>query len=77
MYFLYFYITGHLITVFFFICLLPSADVYNTFVEDIMVKELTYIWYSITYTELKKLLKENRRIKFFPLVDGHSEYFFY
>ncbi|XP_018013594.1 chloride channel protein 2 isoform X3 [Hyalella azteca] len=49
-----------------------SSDVYNTFVEDIMVKDIGYIWYSMTYAELKKVLKENRRIKFFPVVDSHT-----
>ncbi|KAF2359134.1 Chloride channel voltage gated [Trinorchestia longiramus] len=49
-----------------------SSDVYTTFVEDIMVTNISYIWYSMTYAELKKVLKENRRIKFFPLVDGHK-----
>ncbi|XP_066968600.1 chloride channel protein 2-like isoform X7 [Macrobrachium rosenbergii] len=46
-----------------------SADVYNIYVEDIMVRDVQYIWYGITYVELKKVLKENRKLKYLPLVD--------
>ncbi|XP_068244482.1 chloride channel protein 2-like isoform X2 [Palaemon carinicauda] len=46
-----------------------SADVYNIYVEDIMVRDLQCIWYGITYVELKKVLKENRKLKYLPLVD--------
>lgn len=46
-----------------------SSDVYNIYVEDIMVRDVRYIWYGITYNELKRVLKENRKLKYLPLVD--------
>ncbi|XP_042877636.1 chloride channel protein 2-like isoform X5 [Penaeus japonicus] len=46
-----------------------TADVYNIYVEDIMVRDVKYIWYGITYVELKRVLKENRKLKYLPLVD--------
>ncbi|KAK7084273.1 Chloride channel protein 2 [Halocaridina rubra] len=46
-----------------------SADVYNIYVEDIMVRDIKCIWYGITYVDLKKVLKENRKLKYLPLVD--------
>ncbi|KAK8725221.1 hypothetical protein OTU49_010760 [Cherax quadricarinatus] len=49
-----------------------SSDVYNIYVEDIMVRDVKYIWYGITYTELKRILKENRKLKYLPLVDKHD-----
>lgn len=54
-----------------------SADVYNIYVEDIMVRDVRYIWYGITYNELKRILKENRKLKYLPLVDkpGGLNYF--
>ncbi|MPC31845.1 Chloride channel protein 2 [Portunus trituberculatus] len=46
-----------------------STDVYNIYVEDIMVRDVRYIWYGISYNELKRVLKENRKLKYLPLVD--------
>ncbi|KAK3894175.1 hypothetical protein Pcinc_002051 [Petrolisthes cinctipes] len=46
-----------------------SSDVYNIYVEDIMVRDVKCIWYGITYTDLKRILKENRKLKYLPLVD--------
>ncbi|CAL4058758.1 unnamed protein product, partial [Meganyctiphanes norvegica] len=46
-----------------------SADVYNLYVEDIMVRDVKYIWYGISYTDLKRTLKENRKLKYLPVVD--------
>ncbi|XP_063841828.1 chloride channel protein 2-like isoform X3 [Scylla paramamosain] len=46
-----------------------SSDVYNIYVEDIMVRDVRYIWYGITYNELKRVLKENRKLKYLPVVD--------
>ncbi|XP_042877633.1 chloride channel protein 2-like isoform X2 [Penaeus japonicus] len=46
-----------------------GTDVYNIYVEDIMVRDVKYIWYGITYVELKRVLKENRKLKYLPLVD--------
>ncbi|CAH1134809.1 unnamed protein product [Ceutorhynchus assimilis] len=50
--------------------LLPSSSgMYTVYVEDFMVREVRYIFYGMTYEELKQLLKENRRLQSFPLVD--------
>ncbi|XP_050726376.1 chloride channel protein 2-like isoform X2 [Eriocheir sinensis] len=46
-----------------------STDVYNIYVEDIMVRDVRYIWHGITFNELKRILKENRKLKYLPLVD--------
>ncbi|XP_071538119.1 chloride channel protein 2-like isoform X3 [Panulirus ornatus] len=46
-----------------------SSDVYNIYVEDVMVRDVKFIYYGVTYTELKRILKENRKLKYLPLVD--------
>lgn len=43
---------------------------YNVYVEDFMVRDVTYIWHGITYQRLKEMLKENRKLRGFPLVDN-------
>lgn len=42
---------------------------YNVYVEDFMIRDIKYIFHGMTYEELKQLLKENRRLQSFPLVD--------
>lgn len=42
---------------------------YDIYVEDFMVRDIKYIYYGMTYEQLKTLLKENRRLQSFPLVD--------
>ncbi|XP_019876092.2 chloride channel protein 2 isoform X2 [Aethina tumida] len=50
--------------------LLPSSSgMYHVYVEDFMIREVRYIFYGMTYDQLKQLLKENRRLQSFPLVD--------
>lgn len=50
--------------------LLPSSSgMYSVNVEHFMVRDIKYIFYGMTYEELKQLLKENRRLQSFPLVD--------
>ncbi|XP_050685568.1 chloride channel protein 2 isoform X2 [Leptidea sinapis] len=50
--------------------LLSSASrMYDICVEDFMVREVKYIWNRMTYQQLKDILKENKAIKSFPLVD--------
>ncbi|XP_056641696.1 chloride channel protein 2-like isoform X2 [Diorhabda sublineata] len=50
--------------------LLPSiSGIYNIYVEDFMVRDIKYIYYGMTYDQLKTILKENRRLQSFPLVD--------
>ncbi|XP_023289163.1 chloride channel protein 2 isoform X2 [Orussus abietinus] len=51
--------------------LLPSSSgMYNVYVEDFMVRNVKYIWHGITYQILKEILKENRKLRGFPLVDN-------
>ncbi|XP_076390954.1 chloride channel protein 2 isoform X2 [Megachile rotundata] len=51
--------------------LLPSSSgMYNVYVEDFMVRDVRYIWHGITYQKLKEILKENRKLRGFPLVDN-------
>ncbi|XP_076680058.1 chloride channel protein 2 isoform X5 [Andrena cerasifolii] len=51
--------------------LLPSSSgMYNIYVEDFMVRGVRYIWHGITYQKLKEILKENRKLRGFPLVDN-------
>ncbi|XP_012539647.1 chloride channel protein 2 isoform X2 [Monomorium pharaonis] len=51
--------------------LLPSSSgMYNVYVEDFMVHDVKYIWHGISYQKLKDILKENRKLRGFPLVDN-------
>ncbi|XP_064075181.1 chloride channel protein 2 isoform X2 [Vanessa tameamea] len=51
--------------------LLSSASrMYDICVEDFMVRDVKYIWNRMTFQQLKDILKENRTIKSFPLVDS-------
>ncbi|KAL0129071.1 hypothetical protein PUN28_004037 [Cardiocondyla obscurior] len=51
--------------------LLPSSSgMYNIYVEDFMVHDVRYIWHGISYQKLKDILKENRKLRGFPLVDN-------
>lgn len=43
---------------------------YNVYVEDFMVRDVKYIWHGISYQKLKDTLKENRKLRGFPLVDN-------
>lgn len=46
------------------------VGMYNVYVEDFMVRDAKYIWHGITYQKLKETLKENRKLRGFPLVDN-------
>ncbi|CAH2061088.1 unnamed protein product, partial [Iphiclides podalirius] len=51
--------------------LLSSASrMYDICVEDFMVRDVKYIWNRMTFQQLKDILKENKTIKSFPLVDS-------
>ncbi|KAF9823494.1 hypothetical protein SFRURICE_011347 [Spodoptera frugiperda] len=53
--------------------LLSSASrMYDICVEDFMVRDVKYIWNRMSFQQLKDLLKENKTIKSFPLVDSPS-----
>lgn len=43
---------------------------YNVYVEDFMIRDVKYIWHGISYQKLKDILKENRKLRGFPLVDN-------
>ncbi|KAG8225087.1 hypothetical protein J437_LFUL000066 [Ladona fulva] len=50
--------------------LLPSSSgMYNIYVEDFMVRGVKYIWHGMSYHDLKEVLKENRNLRSFPLVE--------
>ncbi|CRL08157.1 CLUMA_CG020883, isoform A [Clunio marinus] len=51
--------------------LLPSGSgMYNFTVEDFMLRDVKYIWQGITYQTLKEVLKQNKQLRSFPLVDS-------
>ncbi|CAG4962118.1 unnamed protein product [Colias eurytheme] len=51
--------------------LLSSASrMYDICVEDFMVRDVKYIWNRMTFQQLKDILKANKTIKSFPLVDS-------
>ncbi|KAF7286622.1 chloride channel protein 2-like [Rhynchophorus ferrugineus] len=51
--------------------LLPSSSaIYQFFVEDFMIKEVKYLYLGCNYAYIKELLKANKHIKVFPLVDN-------
>ncbi|XP_045779614.1 chloride channel protein 2 isoform X2 [Maniola jurtina] len=53
--------------------LLSSASrMYDICVEDFMIRDVKYIWNRMTFQQLKDILKENKTIKSFPLVDSPS-----
>lgn len=43
---------------------------YSVYAEDFMVRDVKYIWHKMTYGKLMEILKENRDIRCFPLVDN-------
>lgn len=43
---------------------------YKVCVEDFMIRDVKYIFYGMTYEQLKNLLKDNRRLLCFPIVDN-------
>ncbi|CAG2159629.1 unnamed protein product [Oppiella nova] len=46
-----------------------SSAAHHIHVEDIMVREVAYIWKDCTYGDLKGLLKAHRKLQSFPLVE--------
>jgi len=47
-----------------------SSGAYNLYVDDFMVREIKYIWYGMTYRELREVLKAGAKLRGFPLVDN-------
>merc|ERR1719422_2050168 len=50
-----------------------SSGAYNFFVEDFMVKDIKYIWYGMTFNQLREVLKINKKLRGFPLVDNPTQ----
>merc|ERR1719187_2047689 len=50
-----------------------SSGAYNIFVEDFMVRDIRFIWYGMTYKELREILRESRKLRGFPLVDNPDQ----
>jgi len=50
-----------------------STGGYNIYVENFMVKDVKYIWYGMTYRDLRDVLKDGKKLKGFPLVDNPSQ----
>lgn len=51
--------------------LLPSGSgMYDINVEDFMMSDVKYIWRKISYQKLREILKENKQLRSFPLVDS-------
>ena len=51
-------------------CLYIPAGAYDVTVRDFMVRDVKYIWYGMTYKELKSILKSNKHLGSFPLVEA-------
>ncbi|GAB6018690.1 hypothetical protein CHUAL_000366 [Chamberlinius hualienensis] len=53
--------------------LLPtSSKIYDVYVEDIMVRDVKYIWIGASYRDVDKLLETAPKIKTFPIVESHD-----
>ena len=50
-----------------------SSGAYNFFVEDFMVKDIKYIWYGMTFNQLREVLRINKKLRGFPLVDNPAQ----
>lgn len=50
--------------------LISVSEMYSVYVEDFMVRDVRYIWHGMSYGKLKEVLKENRNLRSFPLVDS-------
>ena len=47
-----------------------SSGAYNIFVESFMLSDVKYIWYGMSYAELRDVLTAGKKLKGFPLVDN-------
>lgn len=52
------------------------SGIYSVYVEDFMVRDVKFIWNNMTYRELKTMLKENKNLRSFPLVDNPGKFFY-
>lgn len=42
-----------------------------------MLREVIFIWKNMSYKDLKRILKENKRLRVFPLVENPGKIFKY
>ena len=61
------------ITLSYFVKNFPFPDAYSIYVEDIMVREVKYIWHGISHRQLRQVLRDNKKLSSVPLVDSHGE----
>lgn len=45
-----------------------SSTAHNIYVEDIMVKDIIYIWHNCTYRDVKNVISKHHNLQTFPLV---------
>jgi len=45
------------------------SGIYSVYVENFMVRDVKFIWRGMKYRDLKDVLKENKHLRSFPLVD--------
>ncbi|XP_015836329.1 chloride channel protein 2 [Tribolium castaneum] len=51
--------------------MLPRNNaIYSVYVEDFMITDVKYIYHGMPFEQLKNLLKDNKKIKSFPLVNN-------
>ena len=50
-----------------------SSAAYNVYVEDFMNSDVRYIWYGMSYNQLKTILKKDKSLKVLPLVDSSEQ----
>lgn len=50
------------------------SEMYSVYVEDFMVRDVKYIYHGMSYGKLKEVLKGNRSLRSFPLVDNPGMY---
>jgi len=53
--------------------IITGSSVYNFFVENFMVRDILFIWYGMSYKELRRTLREGRKLRGFPLVDNPDQ----
>lgn len=49
-----------------------SSVAHSILVEDIMVRDIVYVWRQCTYRDLRNVLKRHRQIQSFPLVEAST-----
>ena len=50
--------------------LTTSSSAHSIYAEDIMIRDVVYIWRNCTYRDIKQVLQANKQLQSFPLVDN-------